>query len=400
MEKDDMIMDGPSTKKNSSASAFKKEPLENTLNVSPKSQSLLQGPGSLSLLDDASPQAPIIAPELETQKAVAADPLQPLEDRLEAYEDIMESEVGDTSLTRSRNLEREVGLRQIYLKFEGGNPTGTQKDRIAFAQVMDALRRGFDAITVATCGNYGAAIAIAAAMAGLQCLIYIPEGYHTKRIEEMERFGARFIRVPGDYENAVQLSQEKAATDDIYDANPGGANTALQLKVYGEIAYEIYDELRDAPAVVAVPVSNGTTLAGIYKGFVSLYRRGKTSRIPRMVAGSSHGKNPIIRAFMKNMDYCEDLEPSMIHETIVNEPLINWHSIDGDHALDSIRKSGGWASYASDNSMLSYARLLREKEGLSVLPASTAGLIIIIEKHRKQPLPGDRYVAILTGRKS
>jgi threonine synthase len=265
---------------------------------------------------------------------------------------------------------------------------------------MDALRRGFDAITVATCGNYGAAIAIAAAMAGLQCLIYIPEGYHTKRIEEMERFGARFIRVPGDYENAVQLSQEKAATDDIYDANPGGANTALQLKVYGEIAYEIYDELRDAPAVVAVPVSNGTTLAGIYKGFVSLYRRGKTSRIPRMVAGSSHGKNPIIRAFMKNMDYCEDLEPSMIHETIVNEPLINWHSIDGDHALDSIRKSGGWASYASDNSMLSYARLLREKEGLSVLPASTAGLIIIIEKHRKQPLPGDRYVAILTGRKS
>lgn len=395
-----MIMDGPSTKKNSSASAFKKEPLENTLNVSPKSQSLLQGPGSLSLLDDASPQAPIIAPELETQKAVAADPLQPLEDRLEAYEDIMESEVGDTSLTRSRNLEREVSLRQIYLKFEGGNPTGTQKDRIAFAQVMDALRRGFDAITVATCGNYGAAIAIAAAMAGLQCLIYIPEGYHTKRIEEMERFGARFIRVPGDYENAVQLSQEKAATDDIYDANPGGANTALQLKVYGEIAYEIYDELRDAPAVVAVPVSNGTTLAGIYKGFVSLYRRGKTSRIPRMVAGSSHGKNPIIRAFMKNMDYCEDLEPSMIHETIVNEPLINWHSIDGDHALDSIRKSGGWASYASDNSMLSYARLLREKEGLSVLPASTAGLIIIIEKHRKQPLPGDRYVAILTGRKS
>jgi threonine synthase len=312
----------------------------------------------------------------------------------------MESEVGDTTLSRSRNVEREVCLRQIYLKFEGGNPTGTQKDRIAFAQVMDALRRGFDAITVATCGNYGAAIATAASMAGIQCLIYIPETYHTKRVEEMERSGARFFRVPGDYENAVRVSQETAERDDIYDANPGGANTALQLKVYGEIAYEIYDELRDAPAVVAVPASNGTTLAGIYKGFVSLYRRGKTSRIPRMVAGSSHGKNPIIRAFMKNMPHCEDLEPSIIRETIVNEPLINWHAIDGDHALDSIRKSGGWASYASDGSMLSYARLLRDKEGLSVLPASTAGLITLIEKHRKQPLQGDRYVAILTGRKS
>ena len=90
-------------------------------------------PSSLNLLDGASAQAPIIAPELEMQKHLAADPLQPLETRLEAYEDIVESEVGDTSLTRSRNLERDVGLRQIYLKFEGGNPTGAQKDRIAFA---------------------------------------------------------------------------------------------------------------------------------------------------------------------------------------------------------------------------------------------------------------------------
>jgi threonine synthase len=400
MEKDDRIIEEFPMQKGPAASSPKKESVKNNLHPIRNSPFIPQGSGSLSLLDDASPQAPIIAPELEIQKTVAADPLQPMEERLEAYEDIMESEVGDTTLTRSRNVEREVGLRQLYLKFEGGNPTGTQKDRIAFAQVMDALRRGFDAITVATCGNYGAAIAIAASMAGLQCLIYIPEAYHTKRVEEMERFGAKLIRVPGDYENAVQLSQENAATDDIYDANPGGANTALQLKVYGEIAYEIYDELRDAPAVVAVPVSNGTTLAGIYKGFVSLYRRGKTSRVPHMVAGSSHGKNPIIRAFVKNMPHCEDLEPSLIRETIVNEPLINWHAIDGDHALDSIRKSGGWASYASDNSMISYARLLRDKEGLSVLPASTAGLIILIEKHRKRPLQGDRYVAILTGRKS
>jgi threonine synthase len=85
-------------------------------------------------------------------------------------------------LSRSRNIEREVGLRQPYLKFEGGNPTGAQKDRIAFAQAMDALRWGFEAITVATCGNYGVAMALAASIAGLRCIIYIPEGYHTKRV--------------------------------------------------------------------------------------------------------------------------------------------------------------------------------------------------------------------------
>ena len=355
---------------------------------------------TLSLLEEASSQVPIIAPELETQKIVAAGPDQLLEDRLEAYEDIIDSEVGDTTLSRSRNVEREVGLRQIYLKFEGSNPTGTQKDRIAFALAMDAMRRGFDAITVATCGNYGAAMALAASMAGLRCVIYIPQMYQNRRVKEIEGFGARIIRVLGDYEAAVSASQERAEADEIYDANPGGTNTALQLKAYGEIAYEIYDELRDAPAAVAVPVSNGTTIAGIYKGFQSLYRRGKTSKIPMMVAGSSHRKNPVISAFIKNASHCEDLEPNRIRETAVNEPLINWHSIDGDHALEAVRITNGWASYATDKMMLSYSRLLREREGLSVLPASTAGLIVLLDRHHKEPLPGDRYVVILTGRKT
>lgn len=363
-------------------------------------QNIIPENSTLSLLDNASPNAPIIAPELETQKIIAADCSRLLEERLEAYEDIMESEVGDTTLTRSRNIEREIGLRQIYLKFEGSNPTGAQKDRIAFAQAMDALRRGYDAITVATCGNYGAAMALASSMAGIRCIIYIPENYHTNRIKEIEGFGTDIIRVPGDYESAVDASRERAEKDEIYDANPGGANTDIQLKAYGEIAYEIYDELRDAPAVVAVPVSNGTTLAGIYKGFVSLYRRGKTSRIPKIVAGSSHGKNPIIKAYLKNMPECEDLEPGMIRETSVNEPLINWHAIDGDLALSAIRKTNGWAAYASDKNMLAHSRLLREKEGLNVLPASTAGLIVLIDYHKKEPLPGDRYVVLLTGRKS
>jgi threonine synthase len=365
--------------------------------VPPQQESIGNG---LLLLDGASSQMPIVAPELETQRRVAADPSRSLPERLEAYEDIMDSEVGDTTLVRARNVERELGLRQIYLKFEGGNPTGTQKDRIAFAQVMDAMRRGFDAITVATCGNYGVALALAASMAGLKCLIYIPEGYHTKRVQEMTDLGAQIVRAAGDYEQAVILSRKQAESEEIYDANPGGANTALQLKAYGEIAYEIYDELRDAPAAVAVPVSNGSTLAGIYKGFLSLYRRGKTSRLPLMVAGSAHGKNPIIRAFLKNTPACEDLKPEQIRETAVNEPLINWHSFDGDQALEAIRKSGGWSSYASDKSMVTYSRLLRDKEGLSILPASTAGLSVLLERHSKEPLPGDRYVVILTGRKS
>lgn len=353
-----------------------------------------------ALLNDANGKVNEVIREIEQLKRLAADPTAPLDQRLEAFEDIIDSEVGDTELIRARNIERQAGFRQLYLKFEGGNPTGTQKDRIAFTQAMDALRRGYDTMTVATCGNYGVAVSLATSLAGLRCLVYIPQDYHTKRAAEMEGMGAEIVRVPGDYEAAVAASQARAKSDELYDANPGGTNLAIQLRAYGEIAHEIYDELRDAPAVVAVPVSNGTTLAGIYRGFLSLYRRGRTSRMPKIVAGSSYRKNPIVQAFRQGKTSCDDLEPQQIRQTEINEPLINWHSIDGEQALNAIRETDGWAEFASDKQMRTYSRIVREQEGLSVLPASTAGLLALLQRHAREPLAGDRYVAVLTGRKT
>jgi threonine synthase len=358
---------------------------------------IVQAP--FTLLDGAVSSSIDLTTEYGSQHLVASDIARPLDERLAAFEDVYESEVGDTTIVRARNIERASGMRQIFLKFEGGNPSGTQKDRIAFAQALDALRRGFDAVTVATCGNYGVATAMAAMMAGLKCVVFLPAGYHTHRTVEMQAFGAELVPTPGDYEASVVASRARAEKDEIYDANPGGANTLLQLQAYGQIAYEIYDELRDAPAAVAVPVSNGTTLAGIHHGFVSLYRRGKTSRIPRMVCGSSHGKNPIVVAWRKDLPECPDLPPQQIRETAINEPLINWHSIDGDLALAAVRQTNGWAADASDKAMVEGARMLRDREGLNVLPASSAGLHVLLARHQKEPLPGDRYVVVLTGRK-
>ena len=118
-----------------------------------------------------------------------------------------------------------------------------------------------------------------------------------------------------------------------------------------------------------------------------------------MVAGSSFQKNPIVRAFQLNLPHCEDLDPEKIRETKVNEPLINWHAFDGEDALWSVRESKGWADGVTDTVLVQTARLLREKEGLSVLPASGAGLVALLKAHSTQALEGDRYVAILTGRR-
>jgi len=352
-----------------------------------------------ALIDGASGFGMAISKESEELELIVKDPEVDLFGRLEAFEDIMNIEVGDTSLSRARNIERESKLRQLYIKFEGGNPTGTQKDRIAFAQCLDAIRRNFDTITLATCGNYGVAVALAAKLADLRCIICIPESYHTRRIQEITDLKAEIVRTPGDYEESVDYSKHLAIEKEYYDANPGGMNTPLQIAAYAEIAYEIYDNMRDAPRAVAAPVSNGTMLAGIYRGFATLYKRGKTSRLPRIIAGSSYKKNPIIVSFKKGLDQCIDLAPETIKETAINEALINWHAYDGDAALQAIRSSDGFASDISDMKLNHYSRILREREGLNVLPASTAGLAALLEYHKLNGLENDRYVAILTGRK-
>jgi threonine synthase len=352
----------------------------------------------MNILDGVKSAEIRITKEVNTLSEMVKDKNLSIVDRIESFEDIISLEVGDTSLNRARNLERELNIRQLYIKYEGENPSGTQKDRIAFAQVHDAFRRDFDIISLATCGNYGVAVAFASYLVGIKCKIFIPESYHTERIKEMQIFNPEIIRLPGSYEDTVAESTKMAAENEWYDANPGGANTSLQIAAYAEIANEIYDQLRDAPKYIAAPVSNGTLLAGVYRGFVSLFKRGKTSRIPRFIAGSAAFKNPIITSFKAGLDYCKDIDSRQVKETAINEPLINWHSFDGNEALYALRQSSGEAHHISDRKMREMSTFLHKKEGYRILPASTSGLIALVEMHQKNEMVNDRYVAILTGK--
>lgn len=352
----------------------------------------------INLLDGVRSAEIKITREIKTLSDLVKDTKMSMVDRIESFEDIMSIEIGDTPLNRVRNIEREFDIRQLYIKYEGENPSGTQKDRIAFTQVHDAIRRKFKIISLATCGNYGVAISYAAFLAGLHCKIFIPETYHTNRILEMENFNAEIIRLPGSYEETVIESSKLSNENKWYDANPGSANTSLQISAYAEIAYEIYDQLHDAPKIIAAPVSNGTLLAGIYRGFVSLYKRGKTSKVPVFIAGSAAYKNPIITSFKAGKDVCTDIDPKIVKETAVNEPLINWHSFDGDEALYALKQTNGNAFHISDKKMKEMSRFLHKKEGMRILPASTAGLIALLEMHEKNQMLNDRYVAILTGK--
>lgn len=308
---------------------------------------------------------------------------------------------GDTLFARVRNLEDELRVRRLYVKFEGSNPTGTQKDRIAQAAYLDAHEKGYSAITVATCGNFGASIAYACRANGVRPVVYIPHDYRTNRVAEMERAGARIVRVAGDYEDAVVASRAAAAENGWYDANPGPRNWDVARRAYGAIAREILDALGTVPDTVSVSVGNGTTLAGIHDGFVELRRAGVVDRVPAMIGASTPRGNPIVAAYRRGLREPVDLDPSAIRETAINEPLTNWHSFDGDRALAAIYASSGGAAYASDAAMRRLATALRDAEGISVLEASCAaleGLSKFAKRAKGLDVEDGQHVVVLTGR--
>lgn len=307
-------------------------------------------------------------------------------------------DAGSTLFSRARNLEAELGLRAVHLKFEGSNPTGTQKDRIARLCYDDAHAQGFDTITVATCGNFGASIAWACAHNGIRPAVFVPSDYHTPRVVEMERKGARIVRVPGDYEDAVAASREAAKQYGWYDANPGSdAQWDISRRGYGQIAQEIYDALGRMPDSVACAVGNGTTLAAVHAGFSEIAKEVGVAT-PRMVGCSTKRGNPIIKSWKIGSRECLDLKPEEIRETEVNEPLVNWRSFDGQRALDAIYGSNGYAAYASDAELRRFTGLVRSVEGISVMTASTAALVGLAKGAKEGKLTQGVHVAVLTGR--
>ncbi len=299
-----------------------------------------------------------------------------------------------TPLVRSRVLGRFLGFDGVplYLKWEGANSTGTHKDRAALLHARRAAELGFPAVTAGTCGNFGVALAHYARVFGLKAVIFVPRGYENSRVGEMVERGAEVVFVDGRYEDAVEASVEAAEAHGWYDANPGGRNGSLSLEAYSAIAEEIVAELGDAPYAVAVPVGNGTTLAGLYRGFLRAYREGRASAVPRLVAATTSHANELASLW-----FGEKLEPERVVETWVNEPLVALRALDAELALEALRATGGRVYAFEDEEMVEAALLVRALEGLPALPASASAILALERLAKGEEVEGP-LVAVVTGR--
>ncbi len=306
-----------------------------------------------------------------------------------------ESKLGGTPLIHAKKLGDFLKVDRLYVKYEGTNPTGTQKDRPASLHVRKALEEKYDTIVVGSCGNYGAAIAHYASLSGLKSRIYVPKEFHSPRLEEIKRMhGAELILVPGKYEDSVEMSKKDAKENNWFDAN-AGAYPDLGLLAYSRISIELFESMGEIPDAVSVPVGNGTTLAGVYKGFFALRESNRTKKLPRIIAASTDGGNPVIESFIMGQKEITDFPVERIKETEINEPLVNYRSYDGGLAFKAVLDSGGTAEYVTDEELSEYHTLLKKYERIDAIPAATASIAAIAHFVKKNK--NGTFVAIVTG---
>ncbi|MEM0010406.1 MAG: threonine synthase, partial [Candidatus Bathyarchaeia archaeon] len=300
---------------------------------------------------------------------------------------------GGTSLNKCDRLGGYLGLKEVYVKNEGENPTGSFKDRGMTVGVTKALEMNMKRVACASTGNTSASLAAYAAKAGLECIVLIPSGkVALGKLVQAIIYGAKVIQVKGNFDDALRIVEELCMTQPIYLLN---SINPYRLEGQKTIAFEIWDQLGGkVPDKVIVPVGNAGNISAIWKGFRELYLMGLINRLPRMIGIQAEGAAPIANMIKMGSNEIKFVEkPETIATAIRIGSPVNWKK-----AVKAIRESGGLAETVSDEEILSAQKLLARLEGIFVEPASAASIAGLIKLSKNGLVEKDELVVcVATG---
>ena len=284
--------------------------------------------------------------------------LFPLEDR--EYSSFLR--VGWTPLYRSLRLGDELGLKAMYLKDDGVNPTASLKDRASGVAVAKALELGYDTISCSSTGNAASSCAGNAARVGLNTVIFVPERAPQGKLAQMLIFGAKVVSVIGDYRETFNLSKAAIAKYGWYNRNAGINPVMAEGKK--TVSLEIAEQLNFEPTDwVAVSVGDGCTIGGVYLGFRDLFELGMIDRIPKILGVQSTGCSPFVDAARDNAPLKPTPENTLADSISVGVPR------NPVKALRAVSAShGAWVA-VSDEAILDAMREMGQKEGVFGEPA-------------------------------
>src|SRR5258706_502521 len=289
---------------------------------------------------------------------------------------------GNTPLIPMPRLSKEFGC-ELFIKFEGLNPTGSFKDRGMTAAISEAVGRGAQTVICASTGNTAASAAAYAARAGLRAIVLIPEGkVAAGKLAGAIAYGAEVIQVQGSFDDALSLVVEITQKTPI-----ALVNSINPFRIEGQktAAFEICDDLGGAPDWLCLPVGNAGNITSYWAGFKQ-YNQTKNSGLPRLLGVQAAGAAPLVLGHPVN-------EPETVATAIrIGRPAPR------EQALEAAQESDGKIIAVSDEGILSAQRNLAA-EGVWVEPASAAGLAGLVAEvgDKSLEVKGKKVVVVCTG---
>lgn len=266
---------------------------------------------------------------------------------------------GSTPLIHSPRLS-ERAERNVYLKYEGLNPTGSFKDRGMTMAMSKAVEAGAATVVCASTGNTSAAAAAYAARAGVKCAVILPAGKISMgKLVQAFVYGATVVAIRGNFDDALRLVRELGA-----DGSVAVVNSINPDRIEGQktASFEIIDELGDAPEVHILPVGNAGNITAYWKGYREFHTAGKSTRLPRMIGLQAAGAAPIFHGRVIE-------QPETAASAIRIGNPASWEG-----AKNAISESGGCIDIVTDEEILDAQAWLAQREGIFVEPASAASV--------------------------
>jgi threonine synthase len=300
---------------------------------------------------------------------------------------------GGTGLHRCRRLAEKLGVKELYVKNEGENPTGSFKDRGMTVGVTMALSLKVKATACASTGNTSASLAAYSAKAGLPCLVLVPSrGIARGKLVQALAHGAKVLAIKGGFDEALRKVRELAESGEVYLLN---SVNPFRLEGQKTLAYEVYEQLGwRPPHCVVLPVGNAGNISAVWKGFKELATLGLIDHPPRMMGVQAEGASPFASMVLQGLDELVPVEePKTVASAIRIGFPVNWPK-----AKRAVEESRGWMSVVSDAEILEAQRALARMEGLFVEPASAASIAGLAKMLEEGTIDrGEEVVCIATG---
>jgi threonine synthase len=291
---------------------------------------------------------------------------------------------GSTPLVVSSSIGRALGLKHLYFKYEGLNPTGSFKDRGMVVAVAKALEAGSKVLMCASTGNTSASMAAYAARTGLRAIVVVPSGeIAMNKLSQALMYGAKVVALKGNFDSALETVRDLTSHYPVALMNSVNPHRIEGQKT---AAFEVVDALGDAPDYLVLPVGNAGNITAYWKGFREYHAAGRATRLPRMVGAQAEGAAPIVNGHPV-------ADPKTVASAIRIGNPASWEG-----ATMARDESGGMIADVTDTEILSAQIRLASSEGLFAEPASAAPLALLFALVREGKIDKDAtVVVVLTG---